>query len=83
MSAMSSMANIQGLSIDSKTSSAIELLSNLNNFMNALKTEVGNAKVPTAAGKNLVSLDISGMTKFITDNAIPLLNSVKDSLTKQ
>ena len=82
MSAMSSMTKIQGLSIDSKTSSAIELLSNLNNFMNALKTQVGNAKVPTAAGKNLVSLDISGMTKFITDNAIPLLNSVKDIAEK-
>jgi hypothetical protein len=82
MSAMSSMTKIQGLSIDSKTSSAIELLSNLNNFMNALKTEVGNAKVPTAAGKNLVSFDISGMTKFITDNAIPLLNSVKDIAEK-
>ena len=82
MSAMSSMTKIQGLSIDSKTSSAIELLSNLNNFMNALKTQVGSAKVPTAAGKNLVSLDISGMTKFITDNAIPLLNSVKDIAEK-
>jgi len=81
------MTKIQGLSIDSKTSSAIELLSNLNNFMNALKTEVSKAKVTTTAGKtttdkNLVSLDISGMTKFITDNAIPLLNSVKDIAEK-
>ena len=82
MSAISSMGKIQGLSIDSKTSSAIELLSNLNNFMNALKTQVSSAAVPTAGDKKLVSFDISGMTKFLTENAIPVLNSVKEVAEK-
>jgi hypothetical protein len=82
MSAIMSLGKIQGLSIDSKTSSAIELLSNLNNFMNALKTQVGNATVPNSGDKKLVSFDISGMTKFLTENAIPVLNSVKEVAEK-
>jgi len=82
MSAIMSLGKIQGLSIDSKTSSAIELLSNLNNFMNALKTQVGNATVPNSGEKKLVSFDISGMTKFLTENAIPVLNSVKEIAEK-
>ena len=80
--AIKAMAKIQGLSIDSKTSSAIELLSNLNNFMNALKTEVGKSTVPTAGDKTLASFDISKMTKFLTENAIPILNSVKEVAEK-
>ena len=82
MSAIMSLGKIQGLSIDSKTSSAIELLSNLNNFMNALKTQVGSATVPTSGDKKLVQFDISGMTKFLTENAIPVLNSVKEVAEK-
>ena len=80
--AIKAMSTIKGLSIDSKTSSAIELLSNLNNFMNALKTEVGKSTVPTAGDKTLVSFDISKMTKFLTENAIPILNSVKEVAEK-
>ena len=83
LGAIMSLSKIEGLSINAKTQSAIELLSNLNNFMNALKTEVGKTAQPVnAKDKKLVSFDISSMTKFLTENVVPTINSIKDIAEK-
>ena len=83
LGAIMSLSKIEGLSINSKTQSAIELLSNLNNFMNSLRTEVGKTAQPVnAKDKSLVSFDISSMTKFLTENVVPTINSIKDIAEK-
>jgi hypothetical protein len=78
---LQSVAGIKGIVIDFKTNSAIELLSNLNSFMNSMKAEIDKqSKVTTPATNGPAqdpNLKIEAMSKFLNSVAVPMLLNVK------
>ena len=78
---LQAVAGIKGIVIDFKTNSAIELLSNLNSFMNSMKAEIDKqSKVTTPATNGPAqdpNLKIEAMSKFLNSVAVPMLLNVK------